>query len=186
MSVGLILASVVSSSGCASLISSEESVQYRFSARGKLSIAHGDERSSVNFVWREELAGERDQQIDLWGALGRGHSQINYRNGLLNVSLPNREVVSGAEANELVDSVLGADFPVSVLSYWLRFKPDNSGIAYVGVRDEGGKLTAFRQLGWLIELLESHSAQSERLPSRLAISNGHSRLLVVIKNWETF
>ena len=177
------VASIVWVSGC-SLLSVPEEVSYLYKAKGKLSITHGQERSTVNFVWREGRAESKEHQIDLWGALGRGYTQIRYQDGTLQVSRPDGQVLSGDEANELVDSLLGADFPLSVLPYWLRFEPDGSRVPYTRLQPKRERLSGFRQLGWSIELLATHPDHDMKLPSRLAITKGGTRLLVVVKDWE--
>lgn len=170
-------------SGC-SLLSFPGEVGYLYKAKGKLSITHGQERSTVNFAWREGRAGSKEHQIDLWGALGRGYTQIRYRDGMLKISRPDGQILSGDEANELIDSLLGTDFPLSVLPYWLRFEPDGSGVPYMRLQPKHERLIGFRQLGWSIELLATHPDYDTKLPSQLVITKGGTRLLVVVKSWE--
>lgn len=187
---GILVAAMLWGAGCAIPADPKNPVVFAltevYEANGKLTVTSGERNSSMRFRWRYGHAGLERQQFDLWEARGRGreHTRIYFGDGRLRVLSPDRKQKKGSEAQQFVDSMLGPGFRMEELSYWLRFAPDWSDIAYDAVRQKHNKLIAFRQSGWLIELLETDPRYHDRFPSLLSISRDGTRLLVEIECWE--
>ncbi len=100
-----------------------------------------------NFEWLS--AGER-VVLDLSSPLGQVLARINVQPGLSQLTRSNGEVLEASSPDALVREVIGRQFPVSGLQYWIR------GQAMPGVAletpeyDAQQRLVKFVQAGWVV------------------------------------
>ncbi|NOL51950.1 outer membrane lipoprotein LolB [Pelistega suis] len=100
-----------------------------------------------NFEWLS--AGER-VVLDLSSPLGQVLARVNVQPGLSQLIRSNGEVLEASSPDALVREVIGRQFPVSGLQYWIR------GQAMPGVAletpeyDAQQRLVKFVQAGWVV------------------------------------
>ncbi len=100
-----------------------------------------------NFEWLS--AGER-VVLDLSSPLGQVLARVNVQPGLSRLTRSNGEVLEASSPDALVREVIGRQFPVSGLQYWIR------GQAMPGVAletpeyDAQQRLVKFVQAGWVV------------------------------------
>lgn len=100
-----------------------------------------------NFEWRS--AGEQ-VVVDLSSPLGQVLARVNVQPGFSKITRSNGEVLEASNPDVLVQEVIGRQFPVSGLQYWIR------GQAMPGVAlespeyDAQQRLVKFTQAGWVV------------------------------------
>ncbi|MDZ7669571.1 MAG: lipoprotein insertase outer membrane protein LolB [Gammaproteobacteria bacterium] len=173
--------------GCASL-PAEGPAQDGFDLRGKLGIVQADESFSARFLWRQQAAAFR---IDLWGPLGQGRLQLAGDQHTLELRDSDGSVISSGPSEAVMNRHLGWSLPLAVLPHWVRGRPAPNGSVAGRVKDAAGRLTAFRQLGWQVELERyqrlSDAAGDDQpvyLPHRVTARRGEYRVRLAISEWQ--
>lgn len=173
--------------GCATL-PAEGPAEGGFDLRGKLGVVQADESFSARFLWRQQAAAFR---IDLWGPLGQGRVQLAGDEHTLELRDSDGSVISSGAPEAVMNRHLGWSLPLAVLPHWVRGRPAPNTSVTGRVQDEAGRLTAFRQLGWHVELdryqrLSDAAADDEPayLPHRVTARRGEYRVRLAISEWQ--
>lgn len=120
--------------------------------------------SSVSGRFTVEVRG-RLQVIDLATPVGTTVARIEIEPGRATATGPQMQTVTGPDADELVQRLLGWPLPVSGLADWLEGRPEPTRPARTAKLD--GRTSTIEQDGWTIRI-EAYSAATSR-PSRLAL-----------------
>jgi len=178
---------LIAGAGCASL-PAEGPAPDGFDLRGKLGVVQADESFSARFLWRQQAAAFR---IDLWGPLGQGRVQLAGDEHTLELRDGDGSVISSGPPEAVMNRHLGWSLPLAVLPHWVRGRPAPNTSVAARVADEEGRLTAFRQLGWHVELeryqrLSVGAADGEAayLPHRVTARRGAYRVRLAISEWQ--
>jgi outer membrane lipoprotein LolB len=160
-------------------------VEGGFHLRGKLGVVQGEESFSARFLWRQEHA---DYTIDLWGPLGQGHLQLTGSERYLELRDGDGAVISAGRPSDVMQRHLGWSLPLHVLPQWVRGKPAPDLPVTARTEDAQGRLAAFTQLGWAVEL-ERYQAVADGpsatpLPHRVTARRGSERVRLAISAWE--
>lgn len=101
------------------------------------------------FVWQDE---NESLMLDLTSPLGAtlARISINETGALLRES--NGKETRAATAESLVQQVLGAPVPVSVLRHWVRGAPAPAAAVEDVQQDAAGRMSSFTQEGWKVDL----------------------------------
>lgn len=99
------------------------------------------------FAWLDE--GGR-LTLDLANPLGSILARVQVTPGRAVLTRSNGQVEQAANADALVEQVVGVPVPVSYLRYWMRGQVSDS--ARVQRRDAQGHALQFEQQGWTVEL----------------------------------
>lgn len=120
-----------------------------FVSRGKLGVVAGEESFSARYLWQQDGAAF---VIDLWGPLGQGRVQLAGDGVLLELRQGDGTVVDRGPPGRVMERHLGWSLPLSVLPEWVRGNPAPGKRVSHREFDDRGRLAAFRQLGWTVEL----------------------------------
>jgi outer membrane lipoprotein LolB len=180
----LFVLSLLSGVACTSL-PERGPVDGGFHLRGKLGVVQGDESFSARFLWRQERA---DFTIDLWGPLGQGHLQLSGSERYLELRDGDGAVISAGSPEDVMDRHLGWSLPLDVLPQWVRGKPAPNLPVTARTEDAQGRLAAFTQLGWAVELeryqVVAQGTAATALPHRVTARRGNERVRLAISDWE--
>ncbi len=100
-----------------------------------------------NFDWLSK--GPR-VVLDLSSPLGQVLARVEVQPGLSRLTRSNGEVLEAANPDELVREVIGRQFPVSGLQYWIRGQA-LPGVAVENAEyDEQKRLVKFTQVAWTV------------------------------------
>lgn len=160
-----------------------------------MGVVQGEDSFSARFLWQQQ---GRRLTMDLWGPLGQGRLRLSGNDRHLELRGGDGTLISDGPAEVVMQRQLGWSLPLSVLPQWVRGQPAG-GIPVAGeTYDEAGRLTAFRQLDWQVQLeryrpVANRSAgggQSERpdgelfLPYRVTARRDAYRVRLAISQWQ--
>ena len=153
---------------------------FELKVAGKVGLARGEERASFHFSLTQL---QERQEWEFWGPFGRGRTHAAYERGKLEVlSAPVES--DGDELQQEFVSILGSNLPFGVLASWIRFRPDLSGEPFERLGGGDGRVDAFQQFGWLVELKQLSDGPEGPRPARLVLTKEDLRLVVAIRKWE--
>jgi outer membrane lipoprotein LolB len=170
-----------------------------FVSRGKLGVVAGEESFSARYLWQQDGAAF---VIDLWGPLGQGRVQLAGDGTLLELREGDGTVVDRGPPAAVMQRHLGWSLPLSVLPQWVRGNPAPGRRVSGREFDDAGRLAAFRQLGWTVELeryrpvTEPASASAPAadgaagqavtvsLPHRITARQGDYRVRLAVSTWQ--
>jgi outer membrane lipoprotein LolB len=167
-----------------------------FQLRGKLGVVQSQDSFSARFIWLQQ----GDQfDLDLWGPLGQGRVQLVGDDAVLELREGDGTVISRGPPDEVMTRHLGWSLPLRVLPEWVRGRPAPDARVTHRTFDADGRLSGFRQLGWIIELgrYERLAAgvaatedaatvtepQAAYLPHRVTLRRGADRVRLAISEW---
>ncbi len=174
-------------SGCASL-PEQAPAAGGFHLLGKLGVVQGADSVSARFLWRQT---PRRFDIDLWGPLGQGRVTLAGSERRMELRRGDGSVISRGPPEAVMTEHLGWSLPLSVLPEWVRGRPA-PGLPVSGREyDDAGRLAAFEQLDWRVELERYQTvdgsaakpAEGAALPHRVTASRGAYRIRLVISEW---
>lgn len=134
--------------GCAAL-PRHEPTEGGFSLRGNLGINQAQERFSARFYWRQN--GD-NFLIDLWGPLGQGRVALEGDERRLELREGDGTLISEGPPEAVMRQHLGWSLPLSVLPEWIQGRPADGLPIGDPLYDDAGRLIAFSQLDWRVEL----------------------------------
>ena len=152
--------------------------QRRWQLSGKLGLRAPNLAESAYLNWRQ--CGDR-YSIRLSGPLGQTAARIEGRGEQLTVWIDNREPVTTADPERLLQEQLGWSIPLRALRYWVRAEAAPGG----GARLEGpaGRPTGLHQFGWELSYLEYHHNNELALPAKLILRDPQLRATLLIRDW---
>ncbi|NOX48968.1 MAG: outer membrane lipoprotein LolB [Gammaproteobacteria bacterium] len=145
-----------------------------FHISGKLAIRDGKKGRSVRFNWRQI---ENHYDIDVWGPLGQGRTQLFGDEHYLKITRGNQLLEAGLP-HEVMYRQLGWAVPVSLLSAWIQGYPQPQ-LDVIGLqRDATGRIRQFSQLEWVVKLDKFESSQSNAKPRKITATQGDHKVIV--------
>lgn len=167
--------------GCAGRLqtsppASDQNLDSNFYLAGKLIVRSGEEATSLRFSWQQAQDGYR---IRLWGPLGAARTELVGDQAVLQVSRQG-EVVAAGPAQEIMQTELGWQVPLSALGYWVRGRPDQKSPAYDLRRDQAQRLIAFSQHQTDIALEQFEGSGERWVPRRITVSRGSLTIKLMI------
>ncbi len=176
-------------------VPSREPTEGGFLMRGKLGVAYPADSFSARFLWQQRRDGFA---IDLWGPLGQGRVQLVGDARALELRQGDGTLVDRGPAEQVMLRHLGWSLPLSVLPQWARGRPAGSHPVSARQRDEAGRLAAFEQLGWSVELDRYQAVAANPpaagaqvpdtagtfLPHRITATRGDYRVRLAVSGWE--
>jgi outer membrane lipoprotein LolB len=134
--------------GCVAL-PRHEPTEGGFVLRGNLGIVQEQESFSARFYWRQNGG---NFLIDLWGPLGQGRVALEGNERRLELREGDGTVLSEGPPDLVMRQHLGWSLPLSVLPEWVQGRPADGLPVRDAQYDDAGRLTAFSQLDWRVEL----------------------------------
>lgn len=148
-----------------------------FVLSGRIAVRADPESFSGSLRWDHSGGSDR---VSLLSPLGQTVARIESGPGEFVVLVAGREPVRGASADDLLRQVLGWEFPLDGLRFWVlgRAAPDSDARLE---RDEAGRVTRLTQQGWQVDYLRWSDAG---LPATLRARRGNVEVRLVIDAWE--
>jgi outer membrane lipoprotein LolB len=164
--------------GCAARPAVEQET-WDFWASGKLAVRSAGEGHSARFNWRQF---GRDYDIDVWGPLGQGRTQLAGDANRMMVSRGERMLDDGRPEDVMLRH-LGWTFPVDALPAWLRGDP-YEGLALTAVQeDDEGRVSGFEQAGWTVGFERFKDFAGGLGPGRITATRGDYRVRVIVTEY---
>ncbi len=163
-------------SACTSLMEIPDTDQQQWRIEGKLGITTPNESLSGFLIWEQN---QDTYSIHVSGPLGQGSTQIDGNNDEITLTQGKRQLHSH-DPSVLLYEQMGWRFPITNLRYWVIGEAAPLTLSERSY-DEDERLEELMQDGWKIEYFRYDSYTG--LPSRLRISQGDWRFLLVIKRW---
>ena len=146
--------------------------QWQF--QGRLALQAENDSWTANLDWQHQF--DKDE-LKLSGPLGVGAVLINLDSKGIRVDTGNGKPEYSQDPDKFLYEKLGHFVPVSALKYWVLGLADPH-LAVVDF-DNG-----FQQAGWRVEFKQMQSSESELMPRKLLLTDGASKLKLIIKQWQ--
>jgi outer membrane lipoprotein LolB len=147
--------------------------------KGRVSLIKGEQGWHASLNWREDAGRYR---LDLSGPLGQGAVRIEGDDTSVRLQTADgREYVS-RNADALVQTVTGWQFPVAGIRYWVRGVPVPGEQAVVDT-DASGRLVHLVQSGWDIRYERFQDLEGRAWPTRLRLTADDVSVLLVVHEW---
>lgn len=127
-----------------------------------------------NFDW---LSTAEQLTLDLSGPLGQVLARVTVQPGLSQLTRSNGEILEASNPDALVREVIGRQFPVSGLQYWIRGRAMPNVVLDNAEYDEQKRLTRFRQAGWIVKVQD----YDEFGPKRFHLLNNQTMERITIR-----
>lgn len=160
---------------CTTLPNSNSKTE-RWGISGKIGITTPTETVAGFIEWQQN-----DEQFDVYvsGPLSIGSARIHGDRASISIS-QNGKTTSGINPQALIYEQLGWYFPLENLPYWLKGNIAPFSKAKVS-KNENGRLNTFEQDQWQVTYSRYNNYYDQ--PSRIKITQGEWKFLIVIKNW---
>ncbi|MEQ8485372.1 MAG: lipoprotein insertase outer membrane protein LolB [Pseudomonadales bacterium] len=155
-----------------------------FLLRGKLGVSQGDDSFSARLLWHQ-----RDGRfaMDVWGPLGQGRVRLEGTPAHLTLLDGSGTIITEGPAEAVMQAHLGWSLPLAVLPEWVRGRPASGVAASARDYDADGRLVAFNQLRWRVELdrfAAVGATGAEVLPFRVTATRDAYRVRLAVSAWE--
>ena len=141
---------------------------------GRLAITAPNDSWSAHIQWSHLPDFEK---IRLSGPLGQGAVIIELAGDVVKIDRGGGHVQSSNQPEQLINQQLGLFVPVQSLRFWAVGLPE-SGQTFQETSD------GFVQAGWLIDYKEMQTTGTEIMPHKMAVTNGHVKLKLIIDQWD--
>lgn len=141
---------------------------------GRLAITAPNDSWSADIQWSHLPDFEK---IRLSGPLGQGAVVIELAGDVVTIDRGGGHVQSSNQPEQFINQQLGMLVPLKSLRFWAVGLPE-SGQAFQETAD------GFVQGRWLIAYKEMQKAGVEVMPHKMAVTNGHVKLKLIIDQWD--
>ncbi len=152
---------------------------WRFS--GRVSLIQGEQGWHASLSWHEASGHYR---LKLAGPMGQAAMQLDGDSNGVRLRTANGEELAARDADALVESATGWQFPVTGIRYWVRGAPAPPPAA--GARlftDENGRLVRLLQSGWDIRYSRFQNVDGRDWPTRMRLAAEDISVRLVIDEW---
>lgn len=147
--------------------------------RGRVSLTQGEQGWHASLNWREASGHYR---LNLAGPLGQSAMQLDGDGDGVRLRTANGEELTARDADALVESAIGWQFPVTGIRYWVRGVPAPAAPAQA-FTDENGRLARLLQSGWDIRYNRFQHVDGRDWPTRMHLAAGDISVRLVIDEW---
>ncbi len=148
--------------------------------RGKLALRTNERSESASVLWTQ-VRNEAD--LHLSGPLGAGATQVSSDGSELVIRNDGNTETYDISTPDAIAASTGWNLPVKALPFWVRGLPAPEP-APSGLSIEAGLMQRIEQAGWQVSYERYQSTRGRQLPARIAIENGETRALLVIRSWD--
>ena len=148
-----------------------------FNIRGKIGVTtpktetSAAQTGSAFYVWAQE---DERFAIDLTGALGIGHTVIEYDGNSAKLVSERTGEITAATPEELLLQATGWQAPISQLRYWISGRPAPSDTN--SQLDSQGRIDRSQNGDWLAQF--SYKS-NDRLPSKITVTRGDGHKVIM-------
>jgi outer membrane lipoprotein LolB len=150
-----------------------------FALSGRIAIDHQGKRHSAGLRWTHSA---RSDEILMFAPLGQTAARV-YRDAQQAMLDDGDGHHQAADAETLMEQVLGWHLPLSGLHLWVLGMPDDDGPAQIE-RDGDGRITVLHQAGWEVRYLRYADGSPDSLPSRLQLNHEDLQIQLLIDEWD--
>jgi outer membrane lipoprotein LolB len=147
--------------------------------RGRVSLIKGDQGWHASLNWREDGGRYR---LDLSGPLGQGALRLEGDAAGVRLQTADGRDYRAQDADALVRSTTGWEFPVDGIRYWVRGVPVPGQPAAVKT-DADGRLVSLAQSGWDIRYDRFQDVDGRAWPTRLQLTTDDLSVRLVVDQW---
>jgi outer membrane lipoprotein LolB len=147
--------------------------------RGRVSLTQGGQGWHASLNWREASGHYR---LNLAGPMGQAAIQLDGDGDGVRLRTANGEELTARDADALVESATGWQFPVTGIRYWVRGVPAPAAGAQA-FTDENGRLARLLQSGWDIRYNRFQNVDGRDWPTRMHLAAGDISVRLVIDEW---
>jgi outer membrane lipoprotein LolB len=122
-------------------------------------------------------------QITVYSPLNLGSIKITGNANRVTLWKSANQSVSAATPEQLMQTQLGWQLPISNMYYWIRSLPAPGSTSQKQF-DSAGHLVALQQQNWTIHYRAFQTVQQLELPERIELSDGTTRIRIVVKQWQ--
>jgi outer membrane lipoprotein LolB len=141
---------------------------------GRVAISSPKDSWSANIEWHHLPDSEK---IKLSGPLGQGAMVIELAGNVVKIDRGGGNVQTSNQPERFINQQLGLFVPLQSLRFWAVGLPE-AGQKFQGTDD------GFVQNGWLIAYKEMLKTGTETLPHKMAVSDGHMKLKLIVDQWD--
>lgn len=152
----------------------------RFTVHGRVAVATAEGGFSASMYWEQDGARYR---LRLSGPFGRGAVEVAGAPGCVELRT-DEEVLTAADARELLERTLGWSLPVEGLRYWARGIPDPDA-PVERLELEHGRLSRLEQSGWRVEVRGYAQQGPYTLPAKMHLSSDYAEVRLAVSRWTT-
>ncbi len=154
---------------------------HTWQAEGKLGLRVGDDAQSAYFDWHND---GQSFSLRLSGPFGQGTTWLRRQGALVTLETADQPVRRATSAEQLMQTQLGWQVPVSNLRYWIKglAAPQNP-VAQLR-RNPDGTLAQLHQQDWHITYSRYGLHNGWILPGKLVAQRDHITLTMIIKSWQ--
>ncbi len=152
----------------------------RWKLKGKLAVRAGSKGGQAKLRWRYT---SEQQKIDLSGPLGGGRVEVEVVPGFARLNDTKGEVITGLNANAVLQERLGWPLPFDYFDEWVRGLPASS--SYQLQLDDQGRVKSLNDGDWQVTYPEYQQVKpwpdselTEWVPKRIDINALPGRLRV--------
>lgn len=142
--------------------------------RGKIGVKTPEEASSGYLNWYQ---CDRQFEIRVNGPLGSGAAKLVGDAQQVTLYQSGEPPHSAATAEQLIETQLGWQLPISHLRYWIRGLPSPNERFHATAQ-------GFQQAGWSLAFPRQASVDGYTLPARAIASSASTRVTLVFQLWE--
>ncbi len=150
-----------------------------FWVKGKVGVSDGTESYSARFTWRQN--GAR-YEIGLWGPLGQGRTNLKGDAKYLEILDGKGDLILAGHPETVMNEHLHWSLPLDVLPFWMQGRPSPGADVEDRIRDEAGRVTGFKQLGWEVSYDRYRDYGDDSLPSRITARKPGYRVRLVVSD----
>jgi outer membrane lipoprotein LolB len=147
--------------------------------KGRVSLVKDEQGWHASLSWREDAGRYR---LDLSGPLGQGAVRVEGDSAGVRLQTADGREYVAQNADALVQSVTGWQFPVAGIRYWVRGVPVPGEPAVIKT-DRDGRLVHLVQSGWDITYDRFEDLDGRAWPTRLHLTTGDISVRLVVDEW---
>ncbi|WP_196140611.1 lipoprotein insertase outer membrane protein LolB [Aliikangiella sp. G2MR2-5] len=148
--------------------------------KARVAIRTEEESVSATLDWKQAA---RDFDFHIYGMFGATYAHLIQEGHSATLKLPEEKIFNHRDAQVLLDEILGWDFPIDALSYWIKGLP--SGMKNESIkRDEEQHLASAELNGWRVDFSRYQTYSGYQMPKIIKASHPQLTLKIVVKDWE--
>lgn len=141
---------------------------------GRIAIISPKDSWSANIEWSHQPNSEK---IKLSGPLGQGAVVVELSGDVVKIDRGGGNVQTSSQPEQFINQQLGLIVPLRSLRFWAVGLPESEK-TFQETAD------GFVQNGWLIAYKEMLKTGIETMPHKMAVSNDHAKLKLIIDQWD--
>jgi outer membrane lipoprotein LolB len=149
--------------------------------KGSISISHNGRTDIASLTWIQ--SGKQTYMITLAGPLSLGATRIVGYPGHVILWKSKKEKYTAKTPEQLMQTRLGWQIPMSNMYYWVRGLPA-PGMSAKTSYDDAHHLVHLNQQGWDVQYLDYTTVNGVELPRKMVLVYPDLLIKFVIKQWK--